>query len=65
MVTGRVVAKYLAAVAIGTSTGGAIAYGAEHFRPDRTSVSVQTAGAAPATTSRLAAWLKPAADVLR
>jgi hypothetical protein len=66
MFTGRAIAKYLAAVAIGASAGGMLGYEIHRLPPrQQISVSVPAGKYAPAVDSQLSLWLKPLIDVLR
>jgi hypothetical protein len=66
MFTGRAVAKYLAAVAIGASAGGLLGYELQRLTPqERIRVGVQTGKFAPAVDSKMTLWMKPLFDVLR
>ncbi len=66
MIANRLVAKFVVAVAIGASTGGVVAYSAEHIVTERVPANAQL-GTAPAhdDSTQFAAWFKPAADNLR
>ncbi len=65
MFTGRALAKYLVAVAIGASAGGMLGYELQRLTPqERIPVGVQTGKFAPAVESRMSLLLKPLIDVL-
>jgi len=67
MFTGRAIVKYVAAIAIGSSAGGVLAYEIQRLTPQDhvRVVGVQPGKFAPTVNSRLTLWLKPIVDVLR
>jgi hypothetical protein len=66
MFASSLVSKYVIAVAVGVSTGGAISYGVDHLRTSPVTAAIPTASVAPAaTTSRLGDMFSPVSDALR
>jgi surfactin synthase thioesterase subunit len=67
MFTGRAIVKYVAAIVIGSSAGGVLAYEIHRLTPqDHVHVvGVQPGKYAPNVESKLSLWFKPIIDVLR
>jgi hypothetical protein len=66
MFTGRALAKYVAAVAIGASAGGMLGYEIQRLPPrQQLHVAVPAGKYAPVLESRLSELFQPLVDVLR
>jgi hypothetical protein len=66
MFTGRAIATYLAAVAIGASAGGVLGYEFHRLTPqERLPISVEPGKYAPVIDSKMSELFKPLTDVLR
>jgi hypothetical protein len=66
MFTGRAIAKYVAAIAIGSSAGGVLGYEVHRLTPrdHLPVVRVQPGKFAPAVESRISVWFRPIVEAL-